>query len=65
MQLGLTEPLSTLVSRRFTTAKEAGHLIFSATHLSIIATAGIPVSHHDQHPNKTPTAPTSKLTLFL
>lgn len=44
MQLGLTEPLSTLVSRRFTTAKEAGHLIFSSTHLSIITAAGIPVS---------------------
>lgn len=43
MQLGLTEPLSTLVSRRFNTAKEAGHLIFSPTHLSVITTAGIPV----------------------
>ncbi|KAJ5114500.1 ATP adenylyltransferase C-terminal [Penicillium alfredii] len=42
MQLGLSENLSALVARRFTTAKEAGHLVFSSTHLSIIHAAGIP-----------------------
>lgn len=43
MQLGLSENLSALVARRFTAAKDGGHLIFSTTHLSIITTAGIPV----------------------
>ncbi|KAJ5591849.1 ATP adenylyltransferase C-terminal [Penicillium hispanicum] len=42
MQLGLSEHLSALVARRFATAKEAGHLVFSPTHLSIIIAAGIP-----------------------
>ncbi|GLI76026.1 bifunctional AP-4-A phosphorylase/ADP sulfurylase [Penicillium ochrochloron] len=42
MQLGLSENLSALVARRFTAAKDGGHLIFSPTHLSIITTAGIP-----------------------
>ncbi|KAJ5157836.1 uncharacterized protein N7482_008936 [Penicillium canariense] len=43
MQLGLSENLSALVGRRFTAAKEGGHLIFSSTYLSIITAAGIPV----------------------
>ncbi|CEJ57810.1 hypothetical protein PMG11_06489 [Penicillium brasilianum] len=42
MQLGLSENLSALVARRFTAARDGGHLIFSSTHLSIITTAGIP-----------------------
>ncbi|BDD57711.1 bifunctional AP-4-A phosphorylase/ADP sulfurylase [Monascus purpureus] len=42
MQLGLSENLSSLVSRRFTAAKEAGHLIFSSTQLAIIQASGIP-----------------------
>ncbi|RJE20845.1 hypothetical protein PHISCL_06814 [Aspergillus sclerotialis] len=42
MQLGLSETLSSLVSRRFATAKDAGHLTFSATHLSIIHSSGLP-----------------------
>ena len=51
MQLGLSENLSALVARRFTAAKEGGHLIFSPTQLSNIQTLGIPVttqhlSHH-------------------
>ncbi|KAE8151088.1 HIT-like protein [Aspergillus avenaceus] len=41
MQLGLSESLPALVAKRFTTAKEAGHLLFSQTHLSTIH-AGIP-----------------------
>ncbi|KAJ5193221.1 ATP adenylyltransferase C-terminal [Penicillium cf. viridicatum] len=44
MQLGFSESLPTLVARRFTTAKNTGHLVFSSTHLSIINTAGISVS---------------------
>lgn len=43
MQLELSESLSSLVTRCFTTAKDAGHLTFSPTHLSIIHSAGIPV----------------------
>jgi ATP adenylyltransferase len=43
MQLGLSENLSALVARRFKNAKEAGHIVFSSTHLSII-NAGVPVS---------------------
>jgi hypothetical protein len=43
MQLGLSESLSSLVARRFATARDAGHLTFSATHLSIIHSSGIPV----------------------
>ncbi|KAJ5801533.1 uncharacterized protein N7518_003601 [Penicillium psychrosexuale] len=41
MQLGLSEHLSTLVARRFTAARDSGHLVFSSTHLSIINAAGI------------------------
>ncbi|KAJ5864204.1 uncharacterized protein N7529_006120 [Penicillium soppii] len=41
MQLGLSEALPALVARRFTAARDAGHLIFSKTHLSIINAAGI------------------------
>ena len=44
MQLGLSEALPALVARRFTTARDAGHLVFSKTHLSIINAAGISVS---------------------
>lgn len=44
MQLGLSENLSALVARRFTAAKEGGHLIFSPTQLSNIQTLGIPVT---------------------
>ena len=43
MQLGLSESLPALVARRFTAAKEGGHLVFSSTHLSIVTAAGIPV----------------------
>ncbi|KAL2870028.1 putative bis(5'-nucleosyl)-tetraphosphatase [Aspergillus lucknowensis] len=42
MQLGLTENLPALVAKRFSAAKDAGHLIFSQTHLAIIHTGGIP-----------------------
>ncbi|KAJ5765660.1 hypothetical protein N7520_005219 [Penicillium odoratum] len=42
MQLGLSESLSALVARRFATAKEGNHLVFSHTHLSIVTAAGIP-----------------------
>ncbi|KAI9934604.1 hypothetical protein ASPWEDRAFT_44043 [Aspergillus wentii DTO 134E9] len=42
MQLSLSETLPALVSRRFTTAKDAGHLTFSQTYLSIIHASGIP-----------------------
>lgn len=55
MQLGLSEPLPTLVARRFTAAKDTDHLVFSSTHLSIINAAGISVSD-----DKTPT--TASLT---
>ncbi|CAI7589779.1 unnamed protein product [Penicillium glandicola] len=41
MQLGLSEHLPTLVSRRFIAARDTGHLVFSSTHLSIINAAGI------------------------
>ncbi|CAG8029584.1 unnamed protein product [Penicillium salamii] len=41
MQLGLSEALPALVTRRFTAARDAGHLVFSQTHLSIINAAGI------------------------
>ncbi|KAH3315577.1 hypothetical protein KXW17_002916 [Aspergillus fumigatus] len=41
MQLGLRESLPALVAKRFTAAKENGHLIFSHTHLSIINSGGI------------------------
>ncbi|KAJ5348034.1 ATP adenylyltransferase C-terminal [Penicillium brevicompactum] len=41
MQLGLSESLPALVARRFTAARDAGHLVFSKTHLSIINAAGI------------------------
>lgn len=44
MQLGLSEALPALVTRRFTAARDAGHLVFSQTHLSIINAAGISVS---------------------
>ncbi|QGA20038.1 hypothetical protein EYB26_007738 [Talaromyces marneffei] len=37
MNLGLTESLPSLVSRRFTAAKESGSLLFSATHLAILS----------------------------
>ncbi|KAB8212252.1 HIT-like protein [Aspergillus parasiticus] len=42
MQLGLSESLPALVSKRFTAAKGSGHLLFSHTHLATIQTAGIP-----------------------
>ncbi|PLB34382.1 putative bis(5'-nucleosyl)-tetraphosphatase [Aspergillus candidus] len=42
MQLGLSENLSSLVARRFVTARDAGHLIFSETHLTTVYAAGIP-----------------------
>ncbi|KAF7595794.1 bifunctional AP-4-A phosphorylase/ADP sulfurylase [Aspergillus hancockii] len=42
MQLGLSESLPVLVAKRFTAAKEAGHLLFSQTHLATIHTSGIP-----------------------
>ncbi|PLN82885.1 HIT-like protein [Aspergillus taichungensis] len=42
MQLGLSENLSSLVARRFTAARDAGHLIFSQTHLATVYAAGIP-----------------------
>jgi ATP adenylyltransferase len=44
MQLGLPESLPTLVAKRFTAARDASHLVFSSTHLSIINAAGILVS---------------------
>lgn len=43
MQLGLSENLSALVARRFTAAKEGGHLVFSSTQLANIHASGIPV----------------------
>ncbi|KAI2967954.1 hypothetical protein CBS147323_4502 [Aspergillus niger] len=42
MQLGLSESLSSLVSRRFVAARDAGHLIFSSTHLATVHTSNIP-----------------------
>ncbi|KAA8642295.1 putative bis(5'-nucleosyl)-tetraphosphatase [Aspergillus tanneri] len=42
MQLGLSENLSALVARRFTSAKDGGHLLFSQTHLSTVSSSGIP-----------------------
>ncbi|KAL4784710.1 ATP adenylyltransferase-domain-containing protein [Aspergillus varians] len=42
MQLGLTESLPALVARRFTAAKDAGHLVFSHTHLEILRPGGVP-----------------------
>ncbi|PYH35500.1 putative bis(5'-nucleosyl)-tetraphosphatase [Aspergillus neoniger CBS 115656] len=42
MQLGLSESLSSLVSRRFVAARDAGHLIFSSTHLATVHTSSIP-----------------------
>ncbi|KAG2415627.1 hypothetical protein HFD88_006818 [Aspergillus terreus] len=42
MQLGLSENLSALVARRFLAAKDAGHLLFSQTHLTTVNVAGIP-----------------------
>ncbi|KAI2786073.1 hypothetical protein POX_h09840 [Penicillium oxalicum] len=42
MQLGLSENLSSLVTRRWQAARDGGHLVFSSTQLSIITTAGIP-----------------------
>ncbi|KAJ5463391.1 ATP adenylyltransferaseC-terminal [Penicillium sp. IBT 31633x] len=41
MQLGLSETLPALVAKRFTAARDAGHLVFSSTHLSVINAAGI------------------------
>lgn len=43
MQLALSEPLSTLVAKRFAAAKEGGHLIFSPTQVTTIQTSGISV----------------------
>jgi hypothetical protein len=40
----VSEYLSTLVARRFTAARDTGHLVFSSTHLSIVNAAGISVS---------------------
>ncbi|KAL4888180.1 bis-tetraphosphatase [Aspergillus ambiguus] len=42
MQLGLPDSLPALVARRFLAAKDAGHLLFSQTHLTTINVAGIP-----------------------
>ncbi|KAF9894324.1 bifunctional AP-4-A phosphorylase/ADP sulfurylase [Aspergillus nanangensis] len=42
MQLGLSEALPALVARRFLTAKDAGHLLFSQTHLATVHSSGIP-----------------------
>ncbi|KAL4883752.1 ATP adenylyltransferase-domain-containing protein [Aspergillus karnatakaensis] len=42
MNLGLTESLPALVAKRFTAAKDAGHLIFSQTHLEILRPGGVP-----------------------
>ncbi|KAL5336732.1 HIT-like domain-containing protein [Aspergillus crustosus] len=42
MQLGLTESLPALVAKRFNAAKDAGHLIFSQTHLEILRPGGVP-----------------------
>ncbi|PYH47664.1 putative bis(5'-nucleosyl)-tetraphosphatase [Aspergillus saccharolyticus JOP 1030-1] len=42
MQLGLSESLPTLVSRRFSAAKDAGHLLFSPTHLTTLHASGMP-----------------------
>ncbi|KAL5361726.1 bis-tetraphosphatase [Aspergillus floccosus] len=42
MQLGLSENLPALVARRFLAAKDAGHLLFSQTHLTTVNVAGIP-----------------------
>jgi ATP adenylyltransferase len=43
MLLGLPEPLPSLVAKRFAAAKEAGALIFSATHLAVLPAAGVHV----------------------
>ncbi|PWY71054.1 bis-tetraphosphatase [Aspergillus sclerotioniger CBS 115572] len=42
MQLGLSEGLSSLVTRRFVAAKDAGHLIFSSTHRATVYASGLP-----------------------
>ncbi|KAJ5555666.1 ATP adenylyltransferase C-terminal [Penicillium sp. DV-2018c] len=42
MRLGLSDTLPALVAKRFTAARDAGHLVFSATELSIINAAGVP-----------------------
>lgn len=39
------EGLSTLVSKRFATAKEAGHVVFAPSQLAIIQASGISVSY--------------------
>lgn len=49
MQLGLTESLPTIVARRFAAAKDAGHLIFSQTHLEILRPGGVPVRLRKPH----------------
>lgn len=49
MQLGLTESLPALVAKRFAAAKDAGHLIFSQTHLEILRPGGIPVRLRKPH----------------
>jgi ATP adenylyltransferase len=49
MQLGLSENLSALVARRFLAAKDAGHLLFSQTHLTTVNVAGIPVQYSPAH----------------
>ncbi|KAH8701049.1 ATP adenylyltransferase-domain-containing protein [Talaromyces proteolyticus] len=41
MRLGLPEPLSLLVRKRFTAAKESGGLVFSATQLAVLSASGI------------------------
>ncbi|QKX54069.1 uncharacterized protein TRUGW13939_01152 [Talaromyces rugulosus] len=41
MLLGLPEPLPSLVAKRFAAAKEAGALIFSATHLAVLPAARV------------------------
>ncbi|BCR90728.1 putative bis(5'-nucleosyl)-tetraphosphatase [Aspergillus chevalieri] len=41
MRLALSEPLSTVVAKRFAAAKEGGHLIFSPTQVTTIQTSGI------------------------
>lgn len=52
MQLGLSENLSSLVARRFVTARDAGHLIFSETHLTTVYAAGIPVRQSTTLPSR-------------
>ncbi|KAI9367856.1 ATP adenylyltransferase-domain-containing protein [Aspergillus egyptiacus] len=42
MQLGIAENLPALVAKRFNAAKDAGHLIFSQTHLAILRPGGVP-----------------------